>query len=542
MIMTWRTILNSRPTSNAQKIFATIIVCTSLLHSAYAGSGTWLANPVNNDWNNPANWSSHTVPGSLDTATLAASTETAISVSAQSDTFQIVFNSDAAAYQITAQAGASIGANNGGIINSSPFTQTFVAAADESGLSGTVGLGGGTPQGPITFVSEPRRTSDGDSGVVWITYEANAADASFLNEGGVLPDTTGGQTYFYAGGVVHGGNAANATILSEGGKVAGAAGGVTMFWTNSGAGNATITAEGASIAGAAGGMTLFTDQTTAENATLIAKGGTDGGTGAVIAFMSKSDGGASRIELFGDGTLDISSLDNGALTIGSLEGEGHVQLGTRKLTIGTNDLSTAFAGEIDGSGGVTKTGAGALTLTGVNSYSRGTTVSAGTLLVSNKSGSGTGAGAVNVNSGTLGGSGIISGKVTVGTGSGTGAFLAPAAGSNKQATLTIQRALIFNSEATYTYTFKAKKNKAKADKVVANGVTINGATLNLVGQTQGSLKQGLRLTLISNTSSNPISGTFSNLPDGGIVTINGNNFQASYEGGDGNDLTLTVVP
>ena len=25
------------------------------------------------------------------------------------------------------------------------------------------------------------------------------------------------------------------------------------------------------------------------------------------------------------------------------------------------------------------------------------------------------------------------------------------------------------------------------------------------------------------------------------MTINGNNFQANYEGGDGNDLTLTVV-
>jgi len=37
-------------------------------------------------------------------------------------------------------------------------------------------------------------------------------------------------------------------------------------------------------------------------------------------------------------------------------------------------------------------------------------------------------------------------------------------------------------------------------------------------------------------------GTFSNLPNGGIVTINGNNLQANYEGGDGNDLTLTVVP
>jgi len=31
------------------------------------------------------------------------------------------------------------------------------------------------------------------------------------------------------------------------------------------------------------------------------------------------------------------------------------------------------------------------------------------------------------------------------------------------------------------------------------------------------------------------------LPDGGIITIGANNFQANYEGGDGNDLTLTVV-
>ena len=79
--------------------------------------------------------------------------------------------------------------------------------------------------------------------------------------------------------------------------------------------------------------------------------------------------------------------------------------------------------------------------------------------------------------------------------------------------------------------------------MIANGVTINGgASIALSGQTKGALKQGLTLTLLSNTSANPISGTFANLPDGGIVTINGNNFQASYEGGDGNDLTLTVVP
>jgi hypothetical protein len=100
-----------------------------------------------------------------------------------------------------------------------------------------------------------------------------------------------------------------------------------------------------------------------------------------------------------------------------------------------------------------------------------------------------------------------------------------------------------SGSSTYTYTFKAKRQQAKTDSVVANGVTINSsASFNMSGQTQGSLTQGLVLTVISNTSAIPIAGTFENLPDGAIVTVNGNNFQASYEGGHGNDLTLTVVP
>jgi hypothetical protein len=79
--------------------------------------------------------------------------------------------------------------------------------------------------------------------------------------------------------------------------------------------------------------------------------------------------------------------------------------------------------------------------------------------------------------------------------------------------------------------------------VIANGVTMNsGASFNLSGTAQGTLKQGLTFTVISNTASTPISGTFSNLADGAIISVNGNNFQANYEGGDGNNLTLTVVP
>ena len=39
----------------------------------------------------------------------------------------------------------------------------------------------------------------------------------------------------------------------------------------------------------------------------------------------------------------------------------------------------------------------------------------------------------------------------------------------------------------------------------------------------------------------PINGTSHNLRAGAILAVNGNNLQASYEGSDGNNLTLTVA-
>jgi len=80
------------------------------------------------------------------------------------------------------------------------------------------------------------------------------------------------------------------------------------------------------------------------------------------------------------GVLDISGLTAASTTVGSIEGNGVVNLGARQLIVGGNNLSTTFTGRIDGAGGsIVKVGSGSLTLTGTSSYGGGTTVSAGVL-------------------------------------------------------------------------------------------------------------------------------------------------------------------
>jgi len=193
-----------------------------------------------------------------------------------------------------------------------------------------------------------------------------------------------------------------------------------------------------------------------------------GGTGP--AFMD-----ALQVKLCPntDGSATLNLLTNGVLkTIGLSKTAGTVTLnfdgGTLRartnnaafmpsgfdtvgvtangLTIDNNGYSISIGQALSGIGGLTSVGNGTLELTADNTGLTGiTTVSNGTLLVDNPSGLGTGTGSVTVNSGTLGGTGIIGGATTV------NATAVLAAGVNGVGTLTFNGNLILNSTSTNNF-------------------------------------------------------------------------------------------
>jgi autotransporter-associated beta strand protein len=251
------------------------------------------------------------------------------------------------------------------------------------------------------------------------------------------------------------------------------------------------------------------------------------------------------VELTNGGVLNVAAHSTAsAMLIGSLEGDSRsrVAFGQQQLTIGGNGLSTTFGGVLTGStGSLIKTGNGTLILTGTGNYLGGTTVNGGSLLIQTTTGLAIGTGPVQVNAGTFGGTGSVFGAVTVGTGTGQHAFLAP--GVNGPGTLSISpHTLTFKSDGGYKCDLGLTPNPT-ADQVSANGVTIErGARFMLRTKGNQTLPIGTVFTVINNTAQRPTRRTFANLPDGSTFTVGNNTFQVSYEGGDGNDLTLTVVP
>lgn len=227
-------------------------------------------------------------------------------------------------------------------------------------------------------------------------------------------------------------------------------------------------------------------------------------SGSIVSSSTVSLTGSSNSEA----VFDISSASS-TVTIGDLIGTaatpGTVTLGSNNLTLGTNN-NTTFNGVIEGTGSVTKTGTGILTLKGTNTYTGDTTVNQGTLsLLSGASIGGNiivDTGAILKGAGTIAGTGTINGTLSPGNSIGTIAF-------NNNLTLASSSTTVIEIDPT------------TSSKIQVTGAAELAGTLQITPDA-GSYTPGQTYTILTATTG--VSGIF-NDP---IVAPSGFSFDIHY--------------
>lgn len=231
-------------------------------------------------------------------------------------------------------------------------------------------------------------------------------------------------------------------------------------------------------------------------------------------------------------TLALTAPLDASLTSGSSTFNVPVDFGGAAGTITVDNQAAALAmgGVITGTGGVSKAGNGVLDLKGNSTYSGGTTVAGGLLLVDGSIGD------VTVNSGaTLGGTGTVT-SITSSTGS-----VAPGDAPTLTGILNDTGAYTTGSGGSFNVNINGVNAGTNYDQLTVGGaINLTNATLNV---STGSFipVPGEQFTILKNTPSQPITGTFTGLAEGATVVANGNDFTISYVGGSGHDVVLTAI-
>jgi autotransporter-associated beta strand protein len=340
--------------------------------AAHATDGTWQG--PGNQWTAGTNWSSSPdVPDGTATFTNNAA-PTSVTISSTTSIGTIQFIAGAPAYSFAVNL-ALFEINGAGIVNNSAAAPSF------------------TNNGAMTFTNA---SSAGNSAILnntggftlSFTDSATAGNATITTNPFSLTQFTSNAT---------GGNAQLITFSSLS---------IVDFSGTSGpAGNNQVTA--GSIAGDGryrlGGNQLTVGSnnlSTTVNGT-IEDGGTFGGSGASLVKIGNGTLTLSGINTYSGGTalnggaLAVSADNNLGAAAGGLAFDGGtLQFNAgfttnRAITLnaggGTFDTSaatsSALGGTISGTGGLTKTGAGALTLLSTNNYTGGTTINGGILFL-----------------------------------------------------------------------------------------------------------------------------------------------------------------
>lgn len=162
------------------------------------------------------------------------------------------------------------------------------------------------------------------------------------------------------------------------------------------------------------------------NGTLRITGSPGAGRGVLETRYLFAELGTRLVEL--DGGIVRATVDEADFTRNFLPGE--IQLLAGGGIIDTQGFAIGASAALQGAGGLTKVGAGTLTLTGANTFLGGLTINAGTVEFQTEANLGAVAGGITIDGGTLrdtsAGGTVVNHAITVGAGGATFAGLATA--------------------------------------------------------------------------------------------------------------------
>ncbi|HKX60540.1 MAG TPA: autotransporter-associated beta strand repeat-containing protein, partial [Verrucomicrobiae bacterium] len=233
-------------------------------------------------------------------------------------------------------------------------------------------------------------------------------------------------------------------------------------------------------------------------------------------------------------TNGLFNLNNKAETVGSLAGEGQVNLGFASLTAGGNNTDTTFSGSMGGVifAGFTKEGSGRMALTGTNTYPGKTIVNGGNLGINGQQ-----SGPVAVNGGgSLNGSGRM-GAITVTNGvlsPGNEDAFGPGLARLNSGSVALNESSGFRVGLAGTH---AGSNYCQLN--VAGAVNLGNAGLNVELSFASAVSN--QFMIVMNDGNDAVVGTFKGLPEGATTNVNGAQFHITYAGGTGNDVVLTQL-
>ena len=175
-----------------------------------------------------------------------------------------------------------------------------------------------------------------------------------------------------------------------------------------GAGSVTTAAGGVLTVGASNNLTSQFDGTISGGGTI-----TKSGAGTFVLSGANSFGGSGQTVAINNGTLRVWSdtslghaansitFNGGTLSLATGVTSGRNIVLNANATLDTDVNTGTFSGVISGAGSLTKSGSGTLNLSGANTYTGGSTINSGTVVVNNANSLGASTGAATLNDATI---------------------------------------------------------------------------------------------------------------------------------------------